>query len=276
MKLFEARDLVPALLWAAAGGQALHLHRHGIGRRSPAPFARAVAAGEHIAHLFDWNAVRLEKTARACYVRRVYMQDVGKPSQHVDLCGQALQRARRFCTAGEDWCGPLAVHWLAAERKRPTHATMHPVLKKLAAWDGAVPRTVSMFVAAARVDDTAHALPPVLMAVLGGPVPVGPRAGVIRDAHGTPTTVVYRNRDEATAAVGVALTWLGPADLRQTAGGYDDRGAAAGLKYTVEEYTDRVRRAFLVAEDRSIAWVARYVADQGSGAAGGVPEAVAP
>lgn len=87
-------DLRAALAYAAAGGQALHLHRI-IGSRTRAPrcFLVEVDAGRPIAHLFDADPVRLAKTVRRLGVRVVRVERPGDPRQHVDLCGKPLARA---------------------------------------------------------------------------------------------------------------------------------------------------------------------------------------
>lgn len=95
MRIFQQREVQEAQAHAAAGGQALHLHRC-IPDPSTAPrcFVQAVDRGEAIAHLFDKDARRLELTVRRLGVRVVVIEHRGKPGQHVDLCGAPLQRAR--------------------------------------------------------------------------------------------------------------------------------------------------------------------------------------
>ena len=103
MKIFEARDLELAKEYALNGGQALHLHKF-IGNRAFAPkcFVRAVDRGEFIAHLFDQNEARLVATVRRLGVQVIKLERRGTDRQHVDLCGQPLQRAIEEAKANLD------------------------------------------------------------------------------------------------------------------------------------------------------------------------------
>ena len=86
MKIREARD------HAAAGGQALHMMtgQWAKGWGGPRCFRRA----KEFAHLFDQDRTRLEATARRLGVRRIVVSKPGTPSQHIDLCGRPLERAK--------------------------------------------------------------------------------------------------------------------------------------------------------------------------------------
>lgn len=93
MKIFQQSDLLAAYLHASEGGQALHLMsgRFAYLRRdTPSCFK----GRRQIAHLFDRDAERLAKTARRLGVRVIKIEREGDPMrQHVDLCGQPLERA---------------------------------------------------------------------------------------------------------------------------------------------------------------------------------------
>lgn len=78
---------------AAAGGQAIHLHRI-VFDTSPQCFKSAVKRGEHIAHLFDQNYDRLVRTAKGCGVNVIVVEDKGNKTQHIDLCGKPLRKLR--------------------------------------------------------------------------------------------------------------------------------------------------------------------------------------
>jgi hypothetical protein len=92
VKVFQARDLKDAIAYAAAGGQALHLHRI-LGLRPPACFRRDVEQGRDIAHFFDQDKERLVATVRRLGVRVVRVEREGTDKQHVDLCGAPLRKA---------------------------------------------------------------------------------------------------------------------------------------------------------------------------------------
>jgi len=148
MKVFQSRELIDAPKWAAAGGQALHLHRNGVGERSPAAFRNAIARGEQIAHLFDWNVRRLRACVASFGVHRVAVQHADTPRQHVDLCGRALRTAMKGVTPDPTtnppvigWAEALASLWLGATRRMPRRSfqvqgTDPPELK---GWVGDIP-----------------------------------------------------------------------------------------------------------------------------------------
>jgi hypothetical protein len=98
MRCFSQYEVEEAIAHAAAGGQALHLHRIILDRElAPRCFVRAVDKGEDIAHLFDTDLGRLVFTARRLGVRVVAVEREGTPRQHIDLCGAPLKRARKEC-----------------------------------------------------------------------------------------------------------------------------------------------------------------------------------
>jgi hypothetical protein len=92
MRVFQVRELKDAIAYAAAGGQALHLHRI-LGPRPPACFRRDVEQGKDIAHLFDQDKERLVATVRRLGVRVIKVEREGTSRQHIDLCGVPLQKA---------------------------------------------------------------------------------------------------------------------------------------------------------------------------------------
>lgn len=96
MRRFTWEKQREAIRWAAAGGQALHVHSFGVTESSPAVFRSAVERrGESpvMAHLFDWNQERLTTTARALGVVRLHVDRPGSASMHVDLVGRPLEKA---------------------------------------------------------------------------------------------------------------------------------------------------------------------------------------
>lgn len=93
MKVFSFHQIREALAYAAAGGQAMHLHRILNRRTAPGCFIAAVDRGEHIAHLFDLDADRLTATLRRLGVRKVRVELAGTYKQHADLCGAPLHKA---------------------------------------------------------------------------------------------------------------------------------------------------------------------------------------
>lgn len=98
MKRFEQSELREAEAYAAAGGQALHLHRIIVNRnKAPRCFVQAVDRGEHIAHLFDQDEARLIATARRLGVLIIVVEYRGKPEQHIDLCSGPLREAIAEC-----------------------------------------------------------------------------------------------------------------------------------------------------------------------------------
>lgn len=98
MRKFACLEIDEVLAHAAAGGQALHLHRIIVNRsKAPRCFVAAVDRGEDIAHLFDLDRDRLVETARRLGVRVVYVDRDGTARQHVDLCGAPLRKALAMC-----------------------------------------------------------------------------------------------------------------------------------------------------------------------------------
>ena len=88
MKIFQRKELQQAIDHATNGGQALHLDM--------SPGGHSVfPAGRAMAHLFDQDRERLTAAARGLGVRRVKIERDGTPKQHVDLCGEPLNGARR-------------------------------------------------------------------------------------------------------------------------------------------------------------------------------------
>lgn len=107
MKKFSFREIDEAKEYAAAGGQALHLHRIIVDRKkAPMCFVAAVARGEDIAHLFDQDTRRLERTVRRLGVRIVVVEHEGRPGQHVDLCAGPLKKALLLCEPDEASVAP--------------------------------------------------------------------------------------------------------------------------------------------------------------------------
>jgi len=94
MKAFYPMQVKEAVAHAAAGGQALHLHRIIVDRRkAPRCFVAAVDRGEPIAHLFDLDSARLVRTARSLGVKVIFIDRDGTNSQHIDLCAGPLRKA---------------------------------------------------------------------------------------------------------------------------------------------------------------------------------------
>lgn len=92
IKVFEMLEIEEAYACALAGGQALHLHNI-VFDHSPQCFRTAVETrGEWIAHLFDQNAWRLMELAKRCGINVIYIDKQGSPRQHIDFCGNALQK----------------------------------------------------------------------------------------------------------------------------------------------------------------------------------------
>lgn len=92
MRTFQQREIREAIMHAAEGGQALHLHVF-ITPGCPRCFKRDVEAGKQIAHLFDHDLKRLVATVKRLGVRVVRVERMGTPRQHVDLCGRPLEKA---------------------------------------------------------------------------------------------------------------------------------------------------------------------------------------
>ncbi len=97
MRGFLTREIQAAVGHSLAGGTALHLHTLGVGKDAPAVFRLAVSRGEWVGHLFDRDAARLDRTARALGVRVIVIDRPGQAAQHVDLCGGPLARALLLC-----------------------------------------------------------------------------------------------------------------------------------------------------------------------------------
>lgn len=98
MKSFPCREVEEVKAYAAAGGQALHLHRIIMDRRrAPRCFVREVDVGRDIAHLFDQDEARLRATAKRLGVRVIVVERRGEPGQHIDLCGAPLRKAVALC-----------------------------------------------------------------------------------------------------------------------------------------------------------------------------------
>jgi hypothetical protein len=103
MKHFIQREIREAIAYAKAGGQALHTHRIIVDRsKAPSCFKRDVDAGRDIAHLFDQDVKRLTATVRRLGVKIVVVENEGRRGQHVDLCGQPLERALKLCEPREE------------------------------------------------------------------------------------------------------------------------------------------------------------------------------
>lgn len=102
MKTFGVWEVEEAVEYAAAGGQALHLHNIIVDwDKAPSCFVRAVQSGENIAHLFDQDEARLIKTARSLGVNIILVEREGTPNQHIDLCGKPLKKAIALCKSQE-------------------------------------------------------------------------------------------------------------------------------------------------------------------------------
>jgi hypothetical protein len=87
-------EIRKAIAFAAAGGQALHLHQIIVDwEKAPFCFRREVEAGRDIAHLFDQDERRLIATARNLGVKVILVERRGQPSQHIDLCSGPLRKA---------------------------------------------------------------------------------------------------------------------------------------------------------------------------------------
>lgn len=106
IKVFQERQIREAWDWVGAGGQALHLMS---GRfaylrdDTPACFR----GRNQIAHLFDRDRDRLQRTARKLGVRKILVEREGDPvRQHIDLCGKPLDRA--LAMAAEEAAKELA------------------------------------------------------------------------------------------------------------------------------------------------------------------------
>lgn len=94
MKLFEERQIFKAYAYAAEGGQSLHLFS-GPGIYPGAP--QCFKGTDQAAHLFDQDIQRLIITAEKLGVRAIKVSGKWTKKQHVDLCGQPLQKAIKQC-----------------------------------------------------------------------------------------------------------------------------------------------------------------------------------
>lgn len=91
-KLFNWRELQEALQFAYDGGQALHLMPGKfVDKRKDAP--ECFKGQPFFAHLFDQQTARLEATARALGVKKILVEKQGERQQHIDLCGEPLNKA---------------------------------------------------------------------------------------------------------------------------------------------------------------------------------------
>lgn len=95
MKLFQTRQIREAWAYAMADGQALHLMTGQWARCMTGPTCFRNAS--EFAHLFDQNADRLRETAVSLGVKVIVVSKPGTESQHVDLCGAPLKRAKAMC-----------------------------------------------------------------------------------------------------------------------------------------------------------------------------------
>ena len=92
MTVFRQRQLPAAYAHAAQGGQALHLLAGSFAYlRRDTP--RCFRGHRQIAHLFDQDKERLIATARRLGVRVIRVEREATHRQHIDLCGQPLERA---------------------------------------------------------------------------------------------------------------------------------------------------------------------------------------
>lgn len=102
MKHFTEREVREALAYAETGGQALHTHQIIVNwEKAPACFRREVQAGRDIAHLFDQDALRLQRTVAELGVKVIVIERYGQPGQHIDLCGGPLKKALTQCAPRE-------------------------------------------------------------------------------------------------------------------------------------------------------------------------------
>jgi hypothetical protein len=99
LKIFTVWEVEEAKAYAAAGGQALHLHQIIVDwDKAPFCFRREVEAGRDIAHLFDQDEMRLIATARGLGVKVILVEHRGQPDQHIDLCAGPLRKAIAVAT----------------------------------------------------------------------------------------------------------------------------------------------------------------------------------
>lgn len=96
MKLFQGhRQYREALAHVGTGEQSLFLHAWGGPSRIPCFDGVRI-----IGKLFDRDRVRLVATARRLGVRVIKVDREGQESQHIDLVGRPLERAKDMC--GQD------------------------------------------------------------------------------------------------------------------------------------------------------------------------------
>lgn len=100
MLLFTHRQVREAMAHAAAGGQALHIWR-------PPPDGRGGSAWPGApprfrkhrlwGHLLDQDLDRLIRTAHSIGIPHPTVERPGQAKQHIDLCGEPLDRAIAAC-----------------------------------------------------------------------------------------------------------------------------------------------------------------------------------
>jgi hypothetical protein len=88
MRAFERGQSNEAMLYAAEGGQGLHVYP-ALGMNAPLCFKRS----KQWAHLYDMDTKRLISTAKQLGVRVIVVHYRGHPNQHIDLCGGPLKKA---------------------------------------------------------------------------------------------------------------------------------------------------------------------------------------
>jgi len=92
VRRFEMREVREAIAHAAEGGQALHVFRWTAPPTAPAAFRQQERT--EMAHLLDQDTERLVSTAFRLGIPLPRVQRRGTVRQHVDLCGQPLDRAK--------------------------------------------------------------------------------------------------------------------------------------------------------------------------------------
>jgi hypothetical protein len=95
---FTEKYAISAIKYALMGGQSLHVFQatDALKVNAPGPFKRT----DTWAHLFDQDKRRLVGTARSLGVRRIFIHKEDTIGQHVDLCGEPLQKALDLCRSG--------------------------------------------------------------------------------------------------------------------------------------------------------------------------------
>ena len=91
MKYFEQNELMAAIRYSLAGGQAICVFpadREGF-PNAPKCFKKTGLWG----HLLDQDKDRLMATAKRLGVHVIRVGKVGMKTQHIDLCGGPLERA---------------------------------------------------------------------------------------------------------------------------------------------------------------------------------------